>query len=187
MTIFTRALVSSTNRTASCASMGGIHENAKDCANWLRDSFHLVVGGCASVRVRRLRSEPASQQCVGPMHMGRSKSSLVPETYGPHGRSHARWNDGLLQVIAFGSARRTNSARRPRGYAPSRGMSLVGQSGPSKLPPALSAVKADIRKITCAKAERPPRAGRVKSQGLRLSGASFAWLKRGSRRGWWRR
>jgi hypothetical protein len=37
------------------------------------------------------------------------------------------------------------------------------------------------------KTERPPRAGRVKSWGLRLSGASFAWLKRAWRRGWWRR
>ena len=35
------------------------------------------------------------------MRMGRSKSSLVPETHGPSCRTYARWNAALLQVVAF--------------------------------------------------------------------------------------
>jgi hypothetical protein len=38
------------------------------------------------------------------MYMGRPKSSLVPETYGPYGRSYAQWDDGLHQVRHLPSA-----------------------------------------------------------------------------------
>jgi len=44
---------------------------------------------------------------VGPMRMGRSKSKLVPESYGPSRRLRGPWTVALLQVIAFGAARRS--------------------------------------------------------------------------------
>jgi hypothetical protein len=70
-----------------------------------RHSFRRpIIGGYARVRVRRLWSESPYQQCVGPMRMGRPKPSLVPKTYGPHSRSHAGWDDALLQVTHLLSA-----------------------------------------------------------------------------------
>ena len=89
----------------SRASRGGIHETAQDSAAQSRDSCrHLIVSDLAGVRVRRLRSEPPSQ-CVGRVLVGRAKSKLVPENYGPHCRSYAKRNAALFQVIACGAAR----------------------------------------------------------------------------------
>jgi hypothetical protein len=42
--------------------------------------------------------------------MGRSKSKLVPESYGPSRRLRGPWTVALLQVIAFGAARRSGRA-----------------------------------------------------------------------------
>jgi hypothetical protein len=39
------------------------------------------------------------------MRMGRSKSKLVRENYGPSRYLRGRWTVALLQVIAFGAAR----------------------------------------------------------------------------------
>jgi hypothetical protein len=58
---------------------------------------HLIVG-CTGIRARRLRSQLPSQ-CVWPMRMGRSKSKLVPENYGPSRHLRGRWKVALLQVI----------------------------------------------------------------------------------------
>ena len=49
----------------------------------------------AGIRVRQLRSKRSSQW-VGPMRMGRSKSKLVPETYGPSRYLCRRWNLAML-------------------------------------------------------------------------------------------
>jgi hypothetical protein len=57
-----------------------------------------IIGGYACVRVRRLRSEPPSQQRDGRMHMGWPKSGLVHETYGPSRHSYAQWEFALRQV-----------------------------------------------------------------------------------------
>jgi hypothetical protein len=91
-----------------CASIGDvheIHEVAKNRAARRRDCCrHLIVGCTGGIRARRLRSQPPSQ-CVWPMRMGRSTSTLVPENYGPSRYLRGRWSVALLQVIAFGAAR----------------------------------------------------------------------------------
>ena len=72
-----------------------------------RRSFRRpVIGSCARIRAWRLWSERPSQQRDGAVHLGRSKSSLVPETHGSSCRSSARRHVGLHQVIAFGAAPR---------------------------------------------------------------------------------
>jgi hypothetical protein len=75
-----------------------LHEKAFGCATRSRDSLHRpVIGGYACVCVRRLRSEPPSQS-VGPLRLGRSKSSLVPETHGPCSRSWSQWDAVVYEV-----------------------------------------------------------------------------------------
>src|SRR5262245_19471592 len=68
-----------------------------------------MVGCTGGIRARRLRSQPPSQ-CVWPMRMGRSKSKLVRENYGPSRYLSGRWSVALLQVIAFGAARGVQAA-----------------------------------------------------------------------------
>ena len=65
-----------------------------------------LIVGCTGIRARRLRFQSPSQ-CVGPMRMGRSKSKLVPESYGPSRHLRGPWAVALLPVIAFGAARRS--------------------------------------------------------------------------------
>jgi hypothetical protein len=109
------------------------HEEVFGYATRSRHSFRRpIIGGYARVRVRRLWSEPSSQQCVGPMHMGRSKSSLVPETYGSSCRSYAQRNVGLHQVITFGAARRPRLSLRQPQPEPGWAMSQTGQVRPSR-------------------------------------------------------
>jgi hypothetical protein len=80
-------------RPNSHASIGDFHEKAFGCATRNRDSFHRpVFGGYACIRVRRLRSEPPSRR-AGPLRLGRSKSSLVPETHGPCSRERSQWDE----------------------------------------------------------------------------------------------
>ena len=63
-----------------------------------RDSFHRpIMGGYACVRVRRLRSESPSRP-GGPLRLGRSKSSLVPETHGPCSCSWSQWDAVVYEV-----------------------------------------------------------------------------------------
>ena len=70
---------------------------------------HLIVGCTGGIRARRLRSQPPSQ-CVWPMRMGRSTSTLVPENYGPSRYLRGWWSVALLQVIAFGAGRGVQAA-----------------------------------------------------------------------------
>ena len=76
------------------AVIGESHENAQGCATRCGDS---IVGGCTRLRVRRLWSKPPSRP-LGSMRLGRSKSSLVPESYRPHCRAYARRDATLLPV-----------------------------------------------------------------------------------------
>jgi hypothetical protein len=78
---------------------------------------HLVIDG-TGIRPRRLRSQLPSQ-CVRPMRMGRSKSRLVPESYGPSRHLCRPWSVALLQVRMVGLARTipTLPHTRHRGFA----------------------------------------------------------------------
>jgi hypothetical protein len=85
---------------------GVYHEEGFCYATRTYHSFHRsVIGVYASVRVRRLRAEPASQQRNERMHLGWPKSGLVRETHGPPGRSCAEWQLGLRQVRCLRSAK----------------------------------------------------------------------------------
>src|SRR5215467_4729339 len=77
-----------------------IHEVAQDRAARRRDCCRHLIVGCTGIRTRRLRSQLPSQ-CIWPMRMGRSKSKLVPESYGPSRHLRGPWSVALLQVIAF--------------------------------------------------------------------------------------
>ena len=93
-----------------------IHETAPICAPRNRDCFdHRVVGRCAGIRIGRLRTEPASQQCDGPLHLRRSESILVPAPYRSYRGSRAEWQHGLHPVIRRGSTASVGRAKAPTG------------------------------------------------------------------------
>jgi hypothetical protein len=91
---------------AQCEHRRVYHEEGFGYGNRNRHAFRRpIIGGYARFRFRRLRAEPASQQCNGPVHLGRPKSGLVLATYGPSGRSCAQWQFGLCQVSHLRSAK----------------------------------------------------------------------------------